>query len=68
MGYYGNGFILFPKNNKVGIDKGLFSCWPKIVNLNQSVTIRIVVLGEFYKDNHRTGIPVGAYVDVKISP
>jgi hypothetical protein len=72
--YYGNGHeidngeLLFPENSKVGMDSGPIVCVPKINNLNQSVMIRIVVLGEIFKDNQRTGVPVGAYVDVKISP
>ena len=35
---------------------------------NEQVIVRIVVFGELVVDEKRTGVPVGAYVDIKIEP
>jgi hypothetical protein len=57
--------ILVPKGH--GMNWGaILSVGPSIPDTNKTVTVRVVVIGEIYRDGRRTGEAVGAYTDVTI--
>jgi len=59
--------ILVPKGE--GINWGaIASVGPSIPDTNETMTVRVVVTGEIYRDGRRTGEEVGAYIDVTLQP
>ena len=57
--------ILVPKGQ--GMNWGApLSVGPSIPDTRRPVTVRIVVIGEIYRDGQRTGEEVGAYIDVTL--
>lgn len=60
--------ILVPKGQ--GINYGaIVSVGPSFTpDTRRPVTVRIVVIGEIYRDGRRTGEKVGAYIDVTLQP
>jgi len=57
--------ILVPKGQGMNWLAEVFAV-PSIPDTRETVTVRIVVTGEIYRDGQRTGEEVGAYIDVTL--
>jgi hypothetical protein len=64
--YAGKGIVLFPKSGG-GTTNYSIVCIP-LLSSSQSATVRVVVTGQFYKNQQKTGTPVSAYADLTINP
>lgn len=68
--YFGNGSILYPKGN-IGTE-WLTAVRPvleaSLGNIEDQVSVRILVVGEFMSNGKKTGEPVAAYVDLVMKP
>ncbi len=59
--------ILVPKGEGINWIAGVLVV-PSIPDASRAVTLRIVVIGEIYREGRRTGEEVGAYLDVTLRP
>jgi len=62
-----SGDILVPKGQGMNW-VAVVSVVPTISDTDKTVTVRVVVVGEVYRDGQRTGEKVGAYTDVTLQP
>lgn len=66
MKYYGPSVILNPQGTN-GITDALVNTWPEILNPQESITLRIVTIGQVINGAY-IGDEVGAYLDVTLQP
>lgn len=59
--------ILVPKGQGMNWGAPIFVV-PSLPDPHRPVTVRIVVIGEIYRNGRRTGEKVGAYIDVTLKP
>jgi hypothetical protein len=67
-GIYPDGTLIFPKSRSYPDNTAGTTVFPNLPKTKQAVTVRVVVIGNIYKDGQATDQKTAAYVDVTLYP